>query len=267
MSFVVFLSRCFVAFAAVAALLAASPASAGLFDDDEARKAILDLRAKLEANRKSQEDKAKLQDEEGAQMRRSIIELNNQIEQLRGEIAKLRGATEQQGNTLNGIANDVATLQKQQKTQAQTLEDRVKQLEPTQVVVDGRQATIEQSEKRNFDAAFAAFKANDFSKAVASFNEFNTRYPRSIYSPQAYYWLGNSHYALKDCRAASDAFTQLSTRYPDDGRAAESLLSVGNCQVELGDKKAARRAYEAVIKQYPSTEEANTAKDRLARVK
>jgi tol-pal system protein YbgF len=135
------------------------------------------------------------------------------------------------------------------------------------VVVDGRQATIDQAEKRSFDAAFAAFKANDFSKAITGFNEFNSRYPRSVYSAQSYYWLGNAHYALKDCRAASDSFTQVSTRYPDDGRAAESLLSVGNCQVELGDKRAARRAYEAVMKQYPGTEEASTAKDRLARVK
>jgi TolA-binding protein len=122
MSFVFSFSRGFAALFAVAALLASSPASAGLFDDDEARKAILDLRAKVEVIRKTQEDKGKAQDEEGAQMRRSIIELNNQIEQLRGEVAKLRGATEQQGNTLNGIANDVATLQKQQKSQAQTLE-------------------------------------------------------------------------------------------------------------------------------------------------
>jgi tol-pal system protein YbgF len=266
-------TRLLLVIAATSALMI-TPTSAGIFDDDEARKAILDLRTKVDAMRKSQEDRSKLQDdktkaqdEDNAQLRRSIIDLNNQNEQLKAEIARLRGVSEQQGNAITGLTNDVVALQRQQKAQVQTIEDRVRLLEPQQVIVDGRQVMMDQAEKRGFDAAFATFKANDFSRAVAGFNEFNTRYPRSAYAPQAYYYLGNSHYALKDCRAASDAFSQLASRYPEDGRAAESLLSVANCQVEMGDKKSARRAYEQVIKQYPGTEEAATAKDRLARVK
>lgn len=254
--------------------LTAQPARAGLFDDDEARKAILDLRTKVEANRqaleakaKAQDEKTKAQDEEIAQLRRSLIDLNNQNEQLRAELARLRGATEQQANSLTGLTTDVVALQRAQKSQGQAMEDRMRLLEPQQVVIDGRQYTVDQSEKRSFDNAFALFKANDFSKAVAAFNEFNGRYARSPYSPQSYYWLGNAHYALKDCRAASDAFQQLATRYPDDGRAAESWLSVANCQLELGDKKAARRFYENVVKLYPSSEEAHTAKERMAKLK
>jgi tol-pal system protein YbgF len=267
-------SAFFILLLSLGALMPAQPARAGLFDDDEARKAILDLRAKVETNRKaledkskSQDDKAKAHDEELAQLRRSILDLSNQNEQLKGEIARLRGATEQQGFAVSTLSNDVAGLQKAQKSQAQVLDDRVKQLEPQQVVIDGRQATVDQSEKRSFDAALAAFKGNDFTRAASGFNEFNGRYPNSAYAPQAYYWLGNAHYALKDCRAASDAFNQLAARYPNDARAAESLLSVGNCQLEMNDKRAARRAYESIIKLYPGTEEAATAKERLARVK
>jgi tol-pal system protein YbgF len=258
----------------VVGVCAAMPAQAGLFDDDEARKAILDLRAKVEINRKAledkakqQDDKARAQDEELAQLRRSILDLSNQNEQLKADIARLRGATEQQGFSVTTLSNDVAALQKAQKSQAQVLDDRVRQLEPQVVVVDGRQVTMDQTEKRSFDAALAAFKGNDFTRATTSFNEFNTRYPNSAYAPQSHYWLGNAYYALKDCRAASDAFNQLATRFPSDGRAAESLLSVGNCQLEMNDKRAARRAYESIIKLYPGTEEAATAKERLARVK
>jgi tol-pal system protein YbgF len=240
---------------ALAAALAvcAAPARAALFEDDEARKAILDLRAKLDAQQKQQA--ADLE-----QLKRSLLDLANQIEQLRAELARNRGATEQ-------LSNDVATLQRQQRTLSQGLDDRLKQLEPVPVMIDGKSYSVDPQEKRSFDGAMAAFKSNDYPKAIAGFNDLLDRYSRSPYAPQSLYWLGNAYYAQRDCKQATNAFNQLATRYPDDARAAEALLSAGNCAIELNDKRAARRYYDAVVKQYPGTEEAATAKDRLARIK
>lgn len=266
------LRRIFWVFVLSASALTA--AHAGIFDDDEARKAILDLRAKVEANRQALESKSKAQDEAAnqlrediAQLRRSIIDLNNQNEQLKAEVARLRGLTEQQANALNTLTNDVTALQRSQKSQSQAIDDRMRQLEPMQVVIDGRPVMMDAVEKKSFDAAFAAFKANDFTQAIAGFNDFTGRYPRSAYSGQAYYWMGNAHYALRDCKAASDAFSKLVARYPDDARSPEGLLSVGNCQVEMGDKKAARRSYEQLVKSYANSQEASVAKERLAKLK
>ena len=79
-------------------VLAAGSASAGLFDDEEARRAILDLRQRVEAvkqdqvesNRKIAEEAQRASDE-AAQLRRSILDLQNQLETNRAEQAKLRG--------------------------------------------------------------------------------------------------------------------------------------------------------------------------------
>ena len=83
-------NRLAAALALVFAALAAPAAHAGLFDDDEARRAILDIRQRIETNNQKQtEANARLADQVD-QLRRSLLDLNNQLEQLRAENAKLR---------------------------------------------------------------------------------------------------------------------------------------------------------------------------------
>jgi len=86
-----------VALAAGVAL--AQPARAGLFEDDEARKAILELRGKVQANEdlanKRAEQLNTLIQDQIQPLRRSVLDLNAQIDALRAEIAKLRGTNEQ----------------------------------------------------------------------------------------------------------------------------------------------------------------------------
>jgi septal ring factor EnvC (AmiA/AmiB activator) len=75
----------------------ASTSFAGLFDDEEARKAILDLRQKVETiDQARTQDKQALQDvpksvqslhDENMQMKRSLLELQTLIEQLRADLS------------------------------------------------------------------------------------------------------------------------------------------------------------------------------------
>src|SRR5947199_6967553 len=80
---------------ALACALFAPAARAGLFDDDEARKAILDLRQKLEqSNEQQRARQAELNQQMAdqiSQLRKSLLDLNTQIETLRAENPKLRG--------------------------------------------------------------------------------------------------------------------------------------------------------------------------------
>ena len=85
--------------AALCGALLSAPAHSALFSDDEARRAILDLRQKVEAQRielqRQQEDDAKRLSEDSAQLRRSLIDLQNQIETLRAELARIQVNQEQ----------------------------------------------------------------------------------------------------------------------------------------------------------------------------
>lgn len=243
-----------------------SIASAGLFDDDEARKAILDLRAKVDnvsaqlesrINAANNATNAKLENkaENG-----SVLELASQIEQLRGEIAKLHGQIEV-------LANDLSNAQRRQQDLYIDLDSRLRKLEPQKITVDGKEATVENGEKRAFEAALSLFKAENYKDAGAAFGAFIVNYPASAFAGAAQYWLGNSYYAQRDCKSTVTAFQQLVKAYPDYPKAPDGLLNVAACQLELKDKSASRRTLEKLMAQYPGTEEAKIAKSRLSSLK
>lgn len=232
---------------------AACTAQAALFEDDEARKAILDLRQRMDS---SQEEVRRSSEE----MRRSLLDLQNQIEALRVELARMQGQNEQ-------LARGVAELQRQQKDVVQGVDDRLRKLEPSKVSVDGREFVAEPAEKRDFEAALGIFRKGDFAASQAAFIDFLKRNPQSGYAPSAHFWLGNARYATRDYKDAVQNFRTLLAQAPDHLRAPEAVLSIANCQIELKDLRGARKTLEELVKAYPQSEAAAAAKDRLARLK
>ena len=235
-------------------------AGAGLFDDEEARKAILDLRQRVDAVRLLAEQGNSRASDENAALRRSLLELQSQIEVLRAETATLRGMNEQ-------LARDLAELQRKQKDITQGVNDRLRQFEPVKVALDGREFMAEPAEKREFEAALSVFRKSDFAAAQPAFLDFLRRYPQSGYGLAALFWLGNAQYATRDYKEAMINFRAIVAKEPEHPRSAEAVLSIANCQIELKDSRGARKSLEDLIKAYPQSEAAVAAKDRLARLK
>lgn len=240
---------------ACAALLWPMQAHA-LFSDDEARKAVIDVRQRLDATQATVND---LKQNESAS-RRSLLELSNLIEQLRSEIAQVRGQNEQ-------LARQVAELQRMQKDAQQGVEQRLREMEPAIVSLDGREFQALPSEKRDYEIALEALRASDFPKAEAAFDGFLRRYPDSGFSPSVLYWLGNAQYANGKYREAIGSHRKLVNGYPTHPRTPEAMLAVANSQIELKDVKSARHTLEDLVKAHPKTEPASVARDRLARLR
>ena len=252
-------------------LLTLSPARAALFEDDEARRAILDLRQKVDIIqqrnadqlRKLTDDNAQSSEQTSSQLtqlRKSMLELSNLIESLRSELAAVRGQGEQ-------LARELAEVQRRQKDIAQGTEDRLKKFEPAKVSVDGQDFMAEPAEMRDFEAALAIMRKGDFAKALPAFTEFVRRYPGSGYQPSALFWLGNVHYAQRSYKEAIAQYRALVTSTPAHLRAPEALLSIANCQIELKETKTARKTLDELVKAYPQSEAASVGKERLAKLK
>lgn len=247
--------------------LAAGTAQAGLFDDEEARKAIIDLRERVTAS--EDQSKARIAEMSAANaqlaeqlglLRRSLLELNGQIEAMRGEIARLRGSDEQ-------VLRELAEMQRRQKDATQAIDDRLGKLEPMRVTVDGREFGVDRQEKVAYDEAMAAVRGGEFDKAVGLFNAFQRRYPSSGYGDSVRFWLGNALYGKRDLAGAIAAFRSFVTASPDHPRAPEALLAMANSQAETKDTRAARRTLEELLKTYPQSEAAQAGKQRLAAIK
>lgn len=245
-------------------VLAAGSAHAGLFDDDEARKAILDLRERIrladEAGKQRQEAQGKQFGEELSALRRSLLDLNNQLESLRAEMARMRGANEQ-------LARDVADLQRGQRDVSQSIDDRLRRIEPVKVSVDGREFVADPEEKKAYEAAIALLRAGDFDKAAQALQAFQRRFTVSGYTDSARFWLGNAFYGKRDYKEAMSAFRSFVAGAPDHPRAPEALLALANTQAELKDTRSARRTIDELLKAYPQSEAAQAGKERLASLK
>jgi tol-pal system protein YbgF len=242
--------------AAVAVVASASVAHAGLFDDDEARRAILEIRQRIDTNA---QQITRLSGE-NTELRRSLLTLQSQIEALRSDQATMRGQNEQ-------LQRDVSDLQRRQKDIAQGVDERMRQFEPAKVTVDGVEFTAKPAEKTDYEAALAVFRQGDFNAAQNAFSGFVQKYPQSGYLPSAYFWLGNAQYANRAYKEAIVSFKALLTVAPTHARAPEAALAIANCQAELKDTKAARKTLEDLMKAFPQSEAAAAARERLARLK
>lgn len=244
----------------VALISCLGSAYAGLFDDEEARKAILDLRQKVQESQQKIDELSRRTVEDTSQLRRSLLELQNQLDGTRAELAKLRGQDEQ-------IARDLAEVQRQQKDTTQSLDERMRKFEPSRVSVDGKEFLAESAEKRDFEAAMAIFRKGDFAASQLVFVEFLNRYPKTGYRQPALFWLGNAQYASRDYKDALASFRALVAIGGDHVRLPEAVLAIANCQLELKDTKGARKTLEDLLVNYPASEAAQAAKDRLARLR
>jgi tol-pal system protein YbgF len=279
---------------ALGLLASAGPVRAGLFDDEEARKAILELRARLAAvdeaskarDAEAQQAQAQALARQSAQLtqqmtqqmaqqmaqqaaafeelvqtlKRSILDLNGQIEGLKGELARMRGGHEQ-------LTRDVAEVQKRQRDLAQAVDDRIARLEPVKVTLDGQDFMAAPDEKRSYDEALAIMRTGDFDKALAAFAAFQRRYPGSGYAEAARFWTANALYGKRDYKEAVAAFRAFVNAAPKHPRAPEALLALANSQAEMKDRPGARKTLDELIKTYPQSEAAQAGKERLATLK
>lgn len=244
----------------VVCMLVATWGHAALFEDDEARKAILDLRQRVEQLRSDADQTRASGKEEIAGLGRGLLDLQRQMELLRSEQAMLLGANEK-------LTKDLTDLQQRYKDDMQGLSERLAKLEPGKVTVDGVEFSVSPTEKRDYETALAVFRNGDFSTAQTLFAGFLSRYPTSGYAVTALFWLGNAQYATRDYKEAVINFKALIAKNPEHLRAPEAVLSVANCQLELKDTKGARTTLTNLIKAYPQSEAAVAAKERLASLK
>ena len=238
-------TRALHAIALALGILFASGAQAALFEDDEARRAILDLRQRMDR-----------QSEEIQQFQRSLIEQQNQFEALRAETARLRGEKEELMQEL-----------RRQKDVSQGVDERLRKFEPKKVVVDGVEFVADPVETKAYEDALAVFRKGDFAAAGVAFSDFIKRYPNSGYVVPSLFWAGNAQYANRDYKESIRNFNLLLAKAPTHARAPDAMLSVANCQLELKDLKGARKTLDEVAKTYPQSEAASAARERLAKLK
>lgn len=236
-----------------ALLLAAAlslPVQAGMFDDDEARNRVEQLREQLRAE---VTDLGKRADT----INRNQIDFANQVEAIKSDIAKLRGQIEV-------LTYELEAAQKRQKDFYVDLDSRLRKLEMPAAEAKAETPKADPAlETRDYEAALAGLKASKFREAGVSFLAFIKSYPNSTLSASAHYWGGYAHAQAKDHTGAAELFGKFVAGWPADERAPGALESRMTSLEALKDLKGARAALEQLADKYPNSEAGKKAKLRL----
>ena len=148
-------------------------AGAGLFDDDEARKAILDLRAQADAGQRA-----------SSATQRAAPQLTEQLQSAAPQPARpeqpARGHARRSWPSCAAATSSCARraeLQRKQKDMGQAVDERLRKLEPQKVALDGSEFLADPEEKRQYDEAIALLRAGDFDKAAWPLTAFQRALP------------------------------------------------------------------------------------------
>jgi tol-pal system protein YbgF len=222
------------------------PAQAGLFDDDEARNRIEQLRVEVtELNKRADT------------VNRNQIDFANQVETIKTDIAKLRGQIEV-------LTYELEAAQKRQKDFYVDLDNRLRKIEQPPADTKAEAPTADPAlETRDYEAALAGLKGSKFKEAGASFLAFIKTYPNSSLAASAHYWGGYAHAQAKDHAVAAELFGKFAATWPNDERAPSALES-RVASLETGrDLKGAKATLEQLAERYPNSEAGKRAKLRL----
>lgn len=244
--------------------VASSHATAGLFSDDDARKQVqqLDARiAKLEkALSSSEADKE--------QYIRSVLDLQMQMEALNTELRKLHGQNEE-------LVHNLQDAEKRQKDFYIDLDTRLRRIEAGDSTANASEradGTKDVSadplgESRAFEAAYTFYKAENYQNAAAAFRDFLKNFPQSVHEANVRYWMGNSYFLLKDYKNCLGSYEALVSKFQDHPRVAEAMLNIAECQLNLKNNSAAKKTLKQLISQFPGSDASDKAKKRLATIK
>lgn len=257
----------------IALLIMASSARAGLFDDDEARKRIMAIEAEMRQRSAANEERVARVENNVKNL--GIIDLLNQIEELKNEVARLRGQ-------LEVVNNEIASVDKKQKDFYVDIDSRLRRLEqspsanasqpalgtaPTNLAPPAPPADPKTLalEKKSYDAAYSLFLKKDYARAVPALQAFVDVYPASQLAPSAQYWIGLALQNKRDYKQSLAAQQTLIKKYPDSTKVPDALLAIASMEAEQGNSANAKGKLEEIVTRYPNSDAAAKARQRLGR--
>ncbi len=118
-----------------------------------------------------------------------------------------------------------------------------------------------------YNACYKLFKEGQYVKAREEFVKFLKQHPKTAFSDNAQFWIGETWYVEDKFERAIVEYQKVVKDYPNGDKVPYALLKQGMAFQKLGDKASAKIVYNQVIKKYPQTNQARVAKAKLTELK
>ena len=187
-------------------LLSVNTSAWALFGDDEARKAILELRDQLKSQQEVQ------------------MSLYDRLEKLTKEVQTLRGKVED-------LTNSVGKEKQNAETIYDDLSNRLNEMDP-KAKAAAAASDREISAKQELDRCLSVFQKGDANQAIKCFSGMTQKYSRTKVYPDALYWLGSSYYMKGNFAQTIATEQRLISGYSKHAKVPEAYLLVGMAQMD-----------------------------------
>lgn len=220
------------------------------------------------------------------QMEQALDALKEKVEEVRHQLDRQIGQSSREGGQrIKDLESRMARIDDDLKAQGALLKSREEELKVLREflkITPGEKEAVAPGEgaaggdfvrenapaesdavKKDYEEAWKLLERKDYRVAIARFKEFIKKHHQSEYADNAQYWIGESHYALREFDQAILEFDAVRRKYPKGDKVPAALLKQGFAFAELGDKVDARLILRELTDKYPQSPEAAKAKQKL----
>lgn len=205
-----------------------------------------------------------------------LLQLMQEIDRLKSEISLLRGQLEEKDY-------EISELKRKQREMYADVENRFQRLqkettptvgvavttpsvttpaEDTNAAQPLAAVTLPADDKSAYQAAYALVKQQKFPEAEQQFAAFTQKFPKSSYTDNAYYWLGEVQLVQAKYTDALKSFHKV-FEFSESTKRADALLKIGFAYYELEKWPQARKFLEQLQKIYPDSGAAKLGASKL----
>jgi tol-pal system protein YbgF len=207
------------------------------------------------------------------QMQRELSAIKERIDETRVQVGRQIGQTSREGDErVRNLETRLAKLEEEAKAQAQLLKSRDDELKQLRDAAEQRAAVYDgsaeialgenEATRKDYESAWRSFERKDYQVAAIRFREFVKKYPKSRLTANGQFWLGESHFGMKEFDKAIVAFDEV-RRFAQADKAPAALLRQGFAFAELGEKLNARLVLQELVDKFPQSAEAPRAKQKI----
>lgn len=198
--------------------------------------------------------------------RTKIAEFGAQLERLESQLQGIAGAAETQNVQIGQLDAKLERNYRDLEMRLNALEGRITLFQDTL----NRAVTILSpklaQEGQKFQAALGLVQQTQYAQAIQAFQQFIGQYPKSPQVGEAYFWIGECRFALKDYAQAIKDYQKFVEKHPKADKAPLAILKQGDAFIYLQMPEEAKVFFKKLISEHPSSNEAAQAKGKLAAI-
>ncbi len=250
----------------IAAALCAALAAPAIADDDLEAQVNAQQATMLRMQNAFDQMQSQLDSQNG-----KIEELEHEISELKSQIDAMKSQPQGDGQDAQGDQNGQDNGQDGQQQGAQGAQQGSgAQAAPAAAaggkITDSKGNALKPADanaKAMYNTAYKLVVANKLQDSIPAFKSFIEKYPDSELAPNAWYWLGQVQFKLKQNSDARVSFLN-AAGFRNSPKRPDSLYKLGLIYKLSGDNDKAKRFFEVVAKQYPNDTAAQLAQKQLA---